>query len=470
MLRIDLNLLAGRFHATPWGRHVNEGEPEWPPSPWRLLRALVSSWKRTAPHLSEKELQPLFSKLAEAPSFHLPAAVAGHTRHYMPQANEKKLLVHDPYVKVGKAESGEFEPLSIIWESVELSETEEQILDRLLLGICYFGRAESWCELKRNSARRESNSFPSNGVDTKSTTSLQVLCPEPKATLAQLMVETYDLQKKGYNRPPGSRFLSYRRAQDALTPKRQQRKTAEKVRHLAVFLIQARVLPHRKDLLRIADWARMGFNGRYGRLFDDQVSPCFTGKKNGEARNDDHQHAFFLPHSSDFAPRESVLDRLYLYSPEGFGSNELEVIKRIRSFPDLRRQSSGRTRERFKLTPIELLGKDECGHVFGTSQTWVSWSPFLCNRHPKKNGKDSPEEQVRLECERRGLPELLEVEGLTATERGLPRWVDYVSRRWRKQSPKAPPCGFRLRFAEPVTGPLALGGECHFGMGQFVPE
>ena len=72
MLRIDLTLLAGRFHATPWGRHVNEGEPEWPPSPWRLLRALVSSWKRTAPHLSEKELQPLFSKLAEAPSFGKP--------------------------------------------------------------------------------------------------------------------------------------------------------------------------------------------------------------------------------------------------------------------------------------------------------------------------------------------------------------------------------------------------------------
>ena len=48
---IKLKFPAGRYHATPWGRHVNEGVPEWPPSPWRLLRALVAVWKRTCPDL-----------------------------------------------------------------------------------------------------------------------------------------------------------------------------------------------------------------------------------------------------------------------------------------------------------------------------------------------------------------------------------------------------------------------------------
>lgn len=474
MLRIDLNLLAGRFHATPWGRHVNEGEPEWPPSPWRLLRALVSSWKRTAPHLTAEELQPLFTKLAQPPSFHLPGAVAGHTRHYMPQANNKKLLVHDPHIKVARNDSGEFCPVTILWEEVELTETEEGLLDRLLLGVCYFGRAESWCELKRNSEplQDRANAFPSESAQGEGTVSLQVMCPEPSATLEQLMVETRDLQKKGYNRPPGSRFLSYRRAQDALTPNPRRSRPPSKPKHLAVFLIQARVLPHRKELLRIADWARMGFNGRYGKLNDGAVSACFTGKRNGEARCDEHRHAFFLPDSSEFAPREhTALDRLYVYAPEGFGDKELEVIRRIRSFPDLRRKAESRygTKERFKLTPIELLGLDECGHVFGESDTWVSWSPYLCNRHPKKNGKDSPLEQIRLECRRRGLPELVEVEHIES-DAGLPRWVDYVTRRWKKQGPKAPPCGFKLRFAQTVSGPLALGGECHFGMGQFIPR
>ena len=32
-----------RYHATPWGHHVNEGLIEWPPSPWRLLRALLAT-------------------------------------------------------------------------------------------------------------------------------------------------------------------------------------------------------------------------------------------------------------------------------------------------------------------------------------------------------------------------------------------------------------------------------------------
>ena len=39
MLLIEIHSPAGRFHATPWGRHVNEGAVEWPPSPWRFLRA-----------------------------------------------------------------------------------------------------------------------------------------------------------------------------------------------------------------------------------------------------------------------------------------------------------------------------------------------------------------------------------------------------------------------------------------------
>jgi CRISPR-associated protein Csb2 len=36
-----------RYHGTPWGHHVNEGQIEWPPSPWRLLRALLATGYNT---------------------------------------------------------------------------------------------------------------------------------------------------------------------------------------------------------------------------------------------------------------------------------------------------------------------------------------------------------------------------------------------------------------------------------------
>ena len=40
---IAIRFPSGRFHATPWGHHVNEGLPEWPPSPLRLFQALVAA-------------------------------------------------------------------------------------------------------------------------------------------------------------------------------------------------------------------------------------------------------------------------------------------------------------------------------------------------------------------------------------------------------------------------------------------
>lgn len=63
MIAISFTFLAGRYHATPWGRHVNEGAVEWPPSPWRILRALVAVWKRTVPELAREQVEPILRAL-----------------------------------------------------------------------------------------------------------------------------------------------------------------------------------------------------------------------------------------------------------------------------------------------------------------------------------------------------------------------------------------------------------------------
>ena len=39
MLAISFTFHAGRYHATPWGRHVNEADVAWPPDLWRPLPA-----------------------------------------------------------------------------------------------------------------------------------------------------------------------------------------------------------------------------------------------------------------------------------------------------------------------------------------------------------------------------------------------------------------------------------------------
>src|SRR5438552_8192504 len=144
MLAIAINFPAGRFHATPWGHHVNEGLPEWPPSPWRLLRALVAIWKRklTDNPLLQRELPGVLAELAKAaPHFYLPPATLGHTRHYMPwfkKGPEDKTLVFDAFVSLDPEAEVVFQ-----WPGSSLSPEGEETLAKVLERLAYLGRAES---------------------------------------------------------------------------------------------------------------------------------------------------------------------------------------------------------------------------------------------------------------------------------------------------------------------------------------
>src|ERR1041385_4080909 len=81
---VELRFPTGRLHATPWGRHVNEGAVEWPPSPYRLMRGLYDAWKRKNAEVPDEAMESLFRALAmEAPSYSLPLATASHTRSYL---------------------------------------------------------------------------------------------------------------------------------------------------------------------------------------------------------------------------------------------------------------------------------------------------------------------------------------------------------------------------------------------------
>lgn len=169
MPTLFLRFPARRYHATPWGHHVNEGLIEWPPSPWRLLRALLSIgytsglWNGSGP---SAEGRSLIEKLAGVlPTYCLPPASGAHSRHYMPLATLKALgasadisyvlahqiagspivygykedttLVFDTWAQVDDGE------LAVTWD-VPLSDAETELLAQLAERIGYLGRAESW--------------------------------------------------------------------------------------------------------------------------------------------------------------------------------------------------------------------------------------------------------------------------------------------------------------------------------------
>ena len=76
MVAIAIRFIEGRYHATPWGENPAATEQaEWPPSPWRLLRALAAVWfAHNGLGIPPERLKALLSALWPVPSFALPPA------------------------------------------------------------------------------------------------------------------------------------------------------------------------------------------------------------------------------------------------------------------------------------------------------------------------------------------------------------------------------------------------------------
>ncbi|KXK01019.1 MAG: CRISPR-associated protein [Nitrospira sp. OLB3] len=123
MIALRIRFITGRYHATPWGRHVNEGAVEWPPSPWRILRALIATWHRKfSREVPEQSFRPLIERLTDLPVFYLPKAALGHTRHFMPQKDPlgaDKTKIFDAFVSIHPDDD-----IIVVWPHVTLSPEE----------------------------------------------------------------------------------------------------------------------------------------------------------------------------------------------------------------------------------------------------------------------------------------------------------------------------------------------------------
>ena len=224
MLAIRFTFAANRYHATQWGRHVNEGVLEWPPSPWRILRAIVATWRRTLPDMSSDRVRPVLDKLAsEYPKYHLPTASTGHTRHYMPYyegLRERTTMVIDSFVAI-KPKA----PVFAIWSNFEADPQQRADLNRILQNMPYLGRAESWVEATLDSDYREVNSYAleSGTLPEGDWEIARTLVPRAPVSLEALEVETSALRGGGRIDPEGAQWWPYVRRPDCFTSFRASR-------------------------------------------------------------------------------------------------------------------------------------------------------------------------------------------------------------------------------------------------------
>lgn len=142
---IEVELTSGRYHAHVWGEaQFGMGEPEWPPSPWRLLRAIASAWfSITRPPCTADERDRLLEALGRAcPPMYLVPRVAFQELRYFQPIPGTRVAHHDHFAIL---QGGRV----FFVFNAELSEPQRTALDALLARLRYFGRAESRAIFRR---------------------------------------------------------------------------------------------------------------------------------------------------------------------------------------------------------------------------------------------------------------------------------------------------------------------------------
>lgn len=448
---LHVRFIAGRYHATAWGHHVNEGAIDWPPSPHRLLRALYAQSFRLPAPCDTALRASLMRKLAAPPAYHVPNYTGGHTRHYMPGKKPERVI--DAFVAVAPADR-----LVVQWGDAELSADEHGLLRELTRGLTYLGRAESWCEAVVGEPVQGAVG-PGQGDGEP----IALLAIDPEADVEAVLEEdTAAMRKKGADAPAGTRWERYFVAPPRSGAGRRARSQTAPV--ALVIQVEDRVPPRNLDAVEVANAFRRAALSRLGDGADD---PALTGRDRGGSPAQGHEHAHFVPFDLEGGGR---LRHVLVWAPMGL------TPPAVRAFESLREVTLPRRRDALQVGLVQAGPLQDLDHlpVTGASRVWTSATPFLLNRHPKVRGGrqiDGPEDQLRRELELRGLPAPISVQPVEqcVLQRSRPvRWLEF--RRWRGRHQPAIPTGygFRLQFDELVQGPICLGFGSHFGLGSFV--
>lgn len=478
MLTIELRFLSGRYHATPWGHNVNEGLVEWPPSPYRLLRAIVDAWKRRRPDWPAERVEPILQALTVPPKFLLPPASAAHTRSYL-NSNKKKQsaqqLIFDAFAVVDRKA-----PLVMGFDCALPSKSVED-LNALLEQLNYLGRSESWISARCSERRRDIawNCVASSGetvIDSSEAIQLACVMPpeehahlpyKPKSAtwLNALCMTTRKILEQGWSVPPALRMVQYNRPDDALRPTLRKPLIAAKTQYqCAYYQLHARVLPPVQTTVQFSERIRSYLMGIHKRIQDNdptEVSAIFSGKDPHGKSLKGHKHAFYLPLDED---GDGKIDHLMVVAKNPFTADEVMALDRLRSIW----QSHGRPD--IKIVLVSLSSLREAKHKT-RAHKWVSATPFVTTRHHRK-GRGSYQEwiehEIKKECAFHAIPEPSKIEFIDSTRSSHPvRWLEFL--RSRKGQAPLRGHGCILTFKKPVDGPFSIGALCHFGLGLFAP-
>lgn len=319
MAKIRITLLSGRYGATPWNRSEHEGQVEYPPSPWRLLRAVLHGGflLSNTPGQLPDGLSELITLLGQQPpKYHLPFGEYGQIRGFRPHYGRervpplesdrlaKRRSFIDSYLQLGPGAAIH------VHFPVELNPQQERLLGACLAGLSYLGRAEYPAVWQVVPSMPEPNCTP----DVHGT--LSVLCGEGDELLSGLLLNAQDARRQGRQNLPSQRWLPY-----LYEPQRPGVIASGSWQQKANRALFAFLPGH--DMPATAGIA---WTDRLHRalLKSAPSSSMFAGLTGGQPLPE-HQRAWYLWHETN-----GVITALEVVAPQPFSEFETEALQRLK--------------------------------------------------------------------------------------------------------------------------------------------
>jgi CRISPR-associated protein Csb2 len=355
----------------------------------------------------------------------------------------------------------------------------EQCLERMT----YFGRAETLTRIRDGGSTADIPAPNCTLVDKRTAGAVPVLSPLKNASREDIERTTDDPEAVKRTTPPGAQWLYAVRPPRPMSLERRRVPAHRPDCHLMQFALGWNVAPDPRAVVRLTsrfrgavlpELLRLKTNDpsatwtRVGRDIREAIADMAGKDANGE-RLKGHRHAGFFTWCEDGQPTRLLVWR----GSRAFDTDEQEALL-LAAARDVSWAVAGSDSDEWKvrLVPLDREVPPPSGFDGQSSLAWESVTPYVPPRHHLRGGKEregeSMAEQIRRELQQRGIPDCVEVERI-----GGPSWVSvHVPRR---EANKRAFIGdrrgqmIRLRFAEPIAGPLYLGHSSSFGLGLFRP-
>jgi CRISPR-associated protein Csb2 len=514
---IEVELTAGRYHAHPWGvSQYGIGEPEWPPSPWRLLRALAAAWfnyqtSGDCPQLRDGLLETLGR--SGRPMLVVPPVSFHELKLFQPIVRDVPEKVENPPPGAPKTRNvtqinyrADHRDLFAViqgrrfWFVFEgdLDATQRTLLNTLLSRIRYFGRSECRAVLrpvdKEPEGTKEVPLFRTEPLDRSCRTQAeeprlvrQVLCPGVRQQDGTWDFHAFDLWilDRGHSAtnhlprhltdacieafrplPNGCEWVDYALPAEAVVrelPRSGQRAPREQqvpVREIRFSLARRIPIPV-EQTVRVARAFRDAAVQRFERVNQKGHSVALTGCKDDGRPQPGHDHVYCLPRPSE---RTRFLELLVVRIPNGrLTASELDAllsVERIRLVPD----------DPYPITVVAEAVLNTLAQPLAPSRVWRSRTPLVVPEHLQRDRRNVPlTDWVAQILAHAGLT-------MTFTVKGAPRRATVSVHRYTLDDSGSKKVGFsrrwghelELHFDQPVTlSKPAFGKDAHFGLGQF---